>query len=96
MEFMCSWRTLYKVKEVLYYRVVATNFSRSTTLSIPLDTLIDNQANVYEMTCVAISLANVLSANGDQEIENNNQKVVSTVLEKVLTEDVEFAGEDKE
>jgi hypothetical protein len=48
------------------------------------------------MTCVAISLANVLSANGDQEIENNNQKVVSTVLEKVLTEDVEFAGEDKE
>jgi hypothetical protein len=57
---------------------------RSSALSIPLDVLIDNEANVYEMTCVAISLANVMAAHGDQEIENNNQKVVSQVLERVL------------
>ncbi|MHC1692168.1 MAG: hypothetical protein AB9828_03995 [Sphaerochaetaceae bacterium] len=65
-------------------------------MSIPLDILVDDQSNVYEKTCIAISLATVLSANGDQEIENNNQKVVSTVLERVLTEDVEFTVTDKE
>jgi DNA-directed RNA polymerase subunit K/omega len=65
-------------------------------LSIPLDILIDNDRNVYELTCVAISMANVLSANGDEEIENNNGKVVSTVLDKVLTEHVEYSSDDKE
>jgi activator of HSP90 ATPase len=48
------------------------------------------------MTCVAISLANVMSANGDQEIENNNGKVVSMVLERVLLEEVEYSTDDKE
>jgi hypothetical protein len=65
-------------------------------LSIPLDVLIDNESNVYEMTCVAISLSNVLAAHGDIEIENNNQKVVSTVLERVLMEHVEYTSDDKE
>lgn len=65
-------------------------------MSIPLDVLVDKENNVYEMTCVAISLSNVLAANGDQEIENNNNKVVSTVLERVLTEDIEYSVDDKE
>jgi DNA-directed RNA polymerase subunit K/omega len=65
-------------------------------LSIPLDVLVDKENNVYEMTCVAVSLANVLAANGDQEIENNNGKVVSTVLERVLLEDIEYSVDDKE
>ncbi len=65
-------------------------------MSIPLDVLVDKENNVYEMTCVAISMANVLAANGDQEIENNNEKVVSTVLERVLMEDVEYSVDEKE
>lgn len=65
-------------------------------MSIPLDVLVDKENNVYEMTCVAVSLANVLAANGDQEIENNNGKVVSTVLERVLLEDIEYSVDDKE
>ncbi|MDD3823269.1 MAG: hypothetical protein PHN93_05960 [Sphaerochaetaceae bacterium] len=65
-------------------------------MSIPLDVLVDKENNVYEMTCVAISLANVMSANGDQEIENNNGKVVSKVLERVLLEEVEYSTDDKE
>lgn len=65
-------------------------------MSIPLDVLVDKENNVYEMTCVAISLANVMSVNGDQEIENNNEKVVSKVLERVLMEDIEYTVDDKE
>ncbi|NCB01036.1 MAG: hypothetical protein EOM67_02580 [Spirochaetia bacterium] len=65
-------------------------------MSIPIDILIDKENNVYEMTCVAISLSNVLCANGDKEMESNNKKVVSTVLERVLTENVEYSVIDKE
>ncbi len=65
-------------------------------MSIPLDLLIDRETNVYEMTCVAISLSNVLAANPDKEAELNNKKIVSTVLERVLTEDVEYSVIDKE
>lgn len=69
---------------------------RRTTLSIPIDVLVDKQNNVYEMTCVAISLSNVMAANGDQEFEDSNRKVVSTVLERVLVEDIEYTADDKE
>ncbi len=48
------------------------------------------------MTCVAISLANQIAKNGDREIEANNNKVVSSVLERVLTEEVEFTAGEKE
>jgi len=65
-------------------------------LSIPIDVLIDKENNVYEMTCVAISLSNILAANGDEEIENNDEKVVSLVLQRVLTEDFEYTVDDKE
>jgi hypothetical protein len=69
---------------------------RRTALSIPLDVLVDKEKNVYEMTCVAISLANIMAADGDEEFENNNEKVVSKVLEQVLLEDVEYTSDDKE
>ncbi len=69
---------------------------KEITLSIPIDILVDREDNVYEMTCVAISLSNVLSSGGDKEIESNNKKVVSTVLERVLTEDVEYSNLEKE
>ncbi len=65
-------------------------------MSIPIDVLIDKENNVYEMTCVAISLSNILAANGDEEIENNDEKVVSLVLQRVLTEDFEYTVDDKE
>lgn len=65
-------------------------------MSIPIDVLIDKENNVYEMTCVAISLSNIMAANGDEEIENNAQKVVSLVLQRVLTEDIEYTVDDKE
>ncbi len=48
------------------------------------------------MTCVAISLANQIAKDGGREIEAGNNKVVSLVLERVLTEEVEFASGEKE
>jgi len=65
-------------------------------LGVPLDVLIDKEKNVYEMTCVAISLANIVAADGDEEIENNNEKVVSKVLQQVLLDDIEYTTDDNQ
>lgn len=59
-------------------------------MGIPLDTLIDKENNVYEMTCVAIKEAEMLTLDGDQDFEAENKKVVSVVLEEVLENKVEY------
>lgn len=66
-------------------------------MSIPLDTLIDKDVNVYEMTCVAIKEAAIMASNKEieEEIENNHEKVVSTVLAKVLNDEVEYTPVEK-
>ena len=66
-------------------------------MSIPLDTLIDKDVNVYEMTCVDIKEAAIMASNKEteEEIENNHEKVVSTVLAKVLNDEVEYTPVEK-
>ncbi len=65
-------------------------------MSIPLDVLIDKEHNVYETTCVAISLSNIVAAQESEEGEPSNEKVVSNVLKQVLTQEIEFTTDDKE
>ena len=67
-------------------------------MNIPLDKLIDNETNVYEMTCVAIKEANFYSATDKKkEIERNGDKVVSVVLSRALNGEIEYdiAKEDQ-
>ena len=61
-------------------------------MSIPLDKLIDKDVNVYEMTCVAIKEAAIVASNkeAEEELENNHDKVVSSVLSKVLYDEIEY------
>ncbi|MDD4083703.1 MAG: hypothetical protein WC162_02340 [Sphaerochaetaceae bacterium] len=64
-------------------------------MSIPLDKLIDKDMNVYELTCVAIKEAELLSAQGIEDSEDGENKIVSLVLEKVLNDEVEYSvGEE--
>ena len=64
-------------------------------MSIPLDKLIDKDMNVYEVTCVAIKEAQLLSAQGTEEVEGEENKVVSLVLDKVLNDEVEYTVGDE-
>ncbi len=66
-------------------------------MSIPLDKLIDKDVNVYEMTCVAIKEAAIVAANkeAEEELENNHDKVVSSVLSKVLNDEIEYTPVEK-
>ena len=63
-------------------------------MSIPLDKLIDKDVNVYEMTCVAIKEAAIVASNkeAEEELENNHDKVVSSVLSKVLNDEIEYTS----
>ena len=65
-------------------------------MSIPLDTLIDKEGNIYEMTCVAIKEANIISATSiKDEIEESGEKVVSHVLTQVLNDEIKYSLEEK-
>lgn len=60
-------------------------------MSIPLNTLIDNESNVYEMTCVAIKEADIYSSTDmRKDIEKNGEKVVSVVLSRALNNEIEY------
>ena len=52
-------------------------------MSIPLDTLIDKDTNVYEMTCVAIKEAAIMAAKKEteEELEKNHEKVLNDEVE---------------
>ncbi|MDT4763119.1 hypothetical protein [Sphaerochaeta sp. PS] len=65
-------------------------------MSIPLNTLIDFEDNIYEITCVAIKEAIILSnpGCGGQEIEENNGKIVSEVLTRALNGEIHFDAPD--
>ncbi|MBQ7643891.1 MAG: hypothetical protein IJS84_02555 [Spirochaetales bacterium] len=61
-------------------------------MSIPLDTLIDKDVNVYELTCVAIREADRVASNKAEveELDKNKEKIVSDVLARVLNDEVEY------
>jgi len=66
-------------------------------VSIPLDSLIDYEGNIYQITCVAIKEANILSnpGCGGEEIEENNGKIVSEVLTRALAGEIKFDSPDE-
>jgi DNA-directed RNA polymerase subunit omega len=61
---------------------------------LPLDPLIGYEENVYELTCAAIRRAYQITVTGDEEIEENLGKVVSTAISQILTNKVMFRLED--
>lgn len=61
---------------------------------LPLDLLIQEESNIYEVTRAAIRRAFQLSVTGDEELERNNGKVVSTAIRQVLTGKVQYQIEE--
>lgn len=68
----------------------------SNTVSIPLNLLVDREVNTYEVTCLAIKNAARLTKNGDKEIEEHGDKVVSASLAQVLNDQVEYESGEEE
>lgn len=57
---------------------------------IPLDLLESEEGNIYQITCAAIRRAYQITVTGDEEIEANQGKVVSTAIQQILTEKVKY------
>ena len=59
-------------------------------MTIPLDLLISNNSNAYQLTNAAIKRALQINLAGDDEIDANKSKVVSTAIKQILTEKVRY------
>ncbi len=61
---------------------------------IPLDLLMDNENNSYELTNASIRRAFQITMTGDDELDENNGKVVSTAIRQILTKKVQYQLEE--
>ncbi len=61
----------------------------------PLEKLVEFTGNVYEITCASIRRAYQLSMVRDEEIEENDGKVVSLAARQVFTGAVEYQIEEQ-
>ena len=62
---------------------------------LPLDLLIKNQGNMYELTCASIKRAVQINLAGDEELDQSRSKIVSLAVKQILTNKVEYRLEEK-
>lgn len=71
-------------------------------MGIPLNTLIDSEENVYQITCIAIKRAEkiirpvVIDEEGVPHVEEEKEKIISQALCEVLDHKVEYQVEEIE
>lgn len=61
---------------------------------IPIDLLENYDENIYEATVASIRRAYQITVTGDEELDDNEGKVVSTAIRQILTEKVQFQIEE--
>ena len=64
-------------------------------MRIPLNLLVDKEVNTYEITCVAIRNAERITKRADIQTNEAEDKVVSTSLEQVLNDSIEYEQEEE-
>ncbi len=57
---------------------------------LPLNLLIENEGNMYELTCAAIKRAVQINLAGDEELEASRGKIVSLAIKQILTDKVVY------
>ncbi len=61
---------------------------------LPLDKLTSYDDNIYQLTCAAMRRAYQITMAGDEELEENQGKVVSTAIRQILTKKVQYQIEE--
>ncbi|MFP4509795.1 MAG: DNA-directed RNA polymerase subunit omega [Spirochaetaceae bacterium] len=61
---------------------------------LPLDKLTDYDKNIYKLTVASIRRAYQITMTGDEELEEGNDKVVSTAIRQILTDKVQYQIEE--
>ena len=57
---------------------------------LPLNLLVSYTGNTYELTCAAIRRAVQINLAGDEDLSENDGKVVSTAIKQILTKKVKY------
>jgi DNA-directed RNA polymerase subunit omega len=80
------------VKETRAIRLISSGSLQYiiSTMILPLDLLTSFNGNVYEMTCAAMKRSIQINLAGDDELEANRGKIVSTALKQILTQKVRY------
>ncbi len=63
-------------------------------MNLPLNLLEEYQGNAYELTCAAVRRAYQITMTGDEELDENEGKVVSTAVSQILTRKVQYRIEE--
>jgi DNA-directed RNA polymerase subunit omega len=63
---------------------------RYAAMILPLELLIADDSNRYELCSAAMRRANQLSLAADEDVEANGGKVVSTAVKQILTKKVRY------
>ncbi|RKX77047.1 MAG: DNA-directed RNA polymerase subunit omega [Spirochaetes bacterium] len=61
---------------------------------LPLDKLIAYDGNIYALTCAVIRRAVQITITGDEEIQQNEGRIVSTAIKQILDRRVEYRIEE--
>jgi len=61
---------------------------------LPLNLLEQHRDNVYELTCASIRRAYQITMTQDDEVDENEGKVVSTAISQILTKKVQYRVEE--
>lgn len=61
---------------------------------LPLDLLEQYRGNIYELTCASIRRAYQITMTGDEELDEDGGKVVSTAVKQILTRKVQYRIEE--
>ena len=61
---------------------------------LPLDLLERYQGNVYELTCAAVRRAYQITVTGDDDLDGDDAKVVSTAIRQMLSKMVQYRIEE--
>ena len=73
--------------------MITTGEQERILMPIPLNLLVDQDDNVYELTTAMIRRAMQITITGDEDMEAENGKVVSTAISQLLTKKVEYKNE---
>lgn len=62
-------------------------------MGVPVDLLVDHKVNVYELTVAMIRRAKQISLTGEEMLEEDETKTVSSAIAQILTKKVEYWAE---
>jgi DNA-directed RNA polymerase subunit omega len=79
---------------LIHYQHIRRTRLEDVSVIIPLDKLINEDSNIYELTAASIRRAYQITVTGDEELEANQGKVVSTAIKQILTRKVQYQIEE--